>query len=100
MQEVDSAPAMQESGAESPPTPLEEGYLITLKVSSDGYTVDGPDPLPAQSQEEEQSETPDEQVLPDITSAVKAVLSILKSHPIGQDEQTGFKSATSAMGQE
>ena len=74
--------------------------MISIKVNQDGFTVDGPDPLPAQSQEEEQSETPDEQVLPDITSAVKAVLAILKEHPIGQDEQTGFKSATSAMGQE
>ncbi len=94
MQNPDQDQAMQEEGQESPPSSPESGYAITVLVSPSGFSIRGPEPLPASPSEPTDEEEP---VYPDITAALKQILAIVKEHPIGQDEQAGFKSATSTM---
>lgn len=97
MQNQDQSADMQETDSESPPTPSEEGYMISIHVTNQGYEVYGPDPLPAEPQGEEDKES---QPLPDLTTAIKRVLAIVKENPVSQDEQTNFNSATAGMGEE
>jgi hypothetical protein len=75
---------MQETDSNAPPAPSEEGYSITILVLPTGFSVTGPEPLPA-TPSQSQPET-----VPDITSAMKEVLAIIKENPTNQDEQAHF----------
>jgi hypothetical protein len=95
MQDASQDANVQETDSESPAPSSEEGYSISIHVTTQGYEVHGPDPLPAEPQGEQGEES---EQLPDLTTAIKHVLAIVKENPIAQDEQEGFKSATQDMG--
>lgn len=77
---------------------LTEGYCIKIEVLPDGFTVS--DPLPLETKSEESVEldesTEDEysdeagDVLPDLTSMLKAVMSVVNDNPLQESEQAGF----------
>lgn len=71
----------------------QEGYEIHICVTSQGFAVEGPEPLSAAPQGE--SEPKD--YLPDLTTAIKHVLAIVKENPITEDAnaqmEAGYKSA-------
>jgi hypothetical protein len=73
---------------ETPPTPTtEEGYRLHFDVTAEGYEVSDPQPLPPSSPGEEQGEgQPD----PDLASALKHVVAIVKANPRGEGEQEQF----------
>jgi hypothetical protein len=85
MQNADQPDDMQETDSNAPPTPSEEGYSITIEVTPSGFSVSGPHPIPPHSEADEE-----ETELPDITSAIKEVLAIVKENPANQDEQAHF----------
>ena len=73
-------------GPESPATSKEGGYSILFTVTPNGFTVDGPrdlEPAP-------QGETEEENPIPDLTEALKHVISIVKDNPIHGDVQKAF----------
>ena len=77
-------PAMGEMGSESAPTPSQEGYEICIYVTPEGYRVEGPLPLEAELQGEEEVE-PQSETLPDLMEALKHVIAITKENPLGDD---------------
>ena len=79
----------QETDLESPPTDLQEGYQILLTVTRDGFSVSEPTPLPPAPQSPDTA-TSDEDMVPDLTSAIKHLLAVVKAHPVGEDEQAQF----------
>jgi hypothetical protein len=64
---------------------LSSGYQVMLYVHGDGsYAVGEPEPL---TDEHEQSEM---ESVPDLATALKHVIAVVKQHPIGPSEQEGF----------
>ena len=78
------SPDMAETGSESAPTPSQEGYEICIYVTPEGYRVEGPLPLEAEPQGEEDAE-PQSETLPDLMEALKHVIAITKENPLGED---------------
>lgn len=78
------SPDMAETGEESAPTPSQEGYEICLYVTPEGFRVEGPLPLEAEPQGGAESESESE-MLPDLTEALKHIISITKENPLGED---------------
>jgi len=72
---------------------LSSGYCIEIYVTLDGYRIEGPQAI---DPDEEPMDTSSEEVVPTITEALKHVLSILKTHPIDQGEQTQMDAGYSA----
>lgn len=83
----------QQTPSDSVPPPSEDGYRIYLDVLPDGFHVSDPQPLPAAPQGEQ--ETQDD--IPDLTTAIKHLLAVVKANPIGQDAneqmKAGYESA-------
>ena len=79
----------QEPDLESPPTDLQEGYQILFTVTRDGFSVSEPMPLPPAPQSSDTA-TSDEDMVPDLTSAIKQLLAVVREHPVGEDEQASF----------
>lgn len=79
----------QETDLESPPTDLQEGYQILFTVTRDGFSVSEPMPLPAVPQSPDTA-TSDEDMVSDLTSAIKHLLAVVKAHPVGEDEHASF----------
>ena len=66
---------------------LSQGYCVELYVNADGtYGVGEPEPL-AEEQAEGEA-TPE--AIPDLTAALKKLLNVVKSNPIGTDGQAQF----------
>jgi hypothetical protein len=89
-QESESSPESSSTG-EGEEGNISQGYLITLTVTPDGYSVSDPEPLPAapSDQSEEQGES-DEETVPDLTTAIKHILAVVKANPLGESEQEQF----------
>jgi len=85
---ADMQDASQQTPSEEPPTPSQEGYEITIRVTPQGLTVDGPEPL-AQESEPDEQETGE--TLPDITTALKHVVAIYQENPISDDAHAQLK---------
>ena len=91
---------MMENPSESVNPPSQEtdytqGYEIRITVKPDGFTVDGPLPLPqsAGSESEEGEEEDDE--IPDLPTALKHVIAITKEHPLDTDLNGHFEAGYS-----
>src|SRR4029077_11074407 len=70
------------------PAPVGEGYQIIIQVTADGFTVEGPEPLepkPSDEGQEPTAESEPAEQLPDIATALKHVIAIVKENPIGED---------------
>lgn len=77
-------PVAPEMGPESAPIPSQEGYEICLYVTPEGYRVEGPLPLEAEPQGDEEAE-PQGEILPDLMEALKHIIAITKENPLGED---------------
>ena len=86
-------PEMDSTNAAAISQDLSSGYCVEIYVTSEGYRVKGPTPI---EPDEEPMDTRSEDVVPTITDALKHVLSILKTHPIDQGEQTQLEAGYSA----
>lgn len=78
-------------------TDLSEGYCIQVCVYHDGYTVSDPEPLPesesADSESGEQSAPEsEEEKIPDLATALKHVMKVIKDNPVSGGEQDAFDS--------
>ena len=86
----DQMNAEDESGTENAlPPPSQEGYRICIDVTSEGYAVSQTE-LPPEPQGGEDEEA-EEETLPDLTTAIKHVLAIIRDHPLQEDAQAQFK---------
>ena len=69
--------AMQESDREtpvnSPPPPSQEGYTISVQVSPEGFLIDG-------------------ESAPDLTTALKHIIAIVRAHPLTGNAHDELKS--------
>lgn len=72
---------------ESPAPSTEEGYSILFTVTPDGFRVSDPQPLPPEPQTKDQ----EDDYIPDLTKALKTLLSIVKEHPVTQDVHEAFQ---------
>ena len=64
---------------------LSKGYSITFTVHGDGsYSIGEPSPI-ADEEAPEDGDT-----IPDLTQALKRLLNLIKSNPIGEDAQSQF----------
>lgn len=66
----------------------EAGYCICLCAHADGsFTVSGPEPL---SDEQKEGE-PEGQAFPDLATALKSLVQMVKANPVTQDGEAQFK---------
>jgi len=63
--------------------PKGQGYLICISVYPDGFTVEGPKPLPQEVDEEAER-------VPQLADALKHVVAITKENPVLTDEDLQF----------
>lgn len=78
-----------------------QGYRIAFDVLPDGFRVSDPSPIPAGP--EAGAELSDAigpgDVVPDLTTAIKHVLAVVKGNPVNADEQEAFAASVgSPMG--
>jgi hypothetical protein len=66
-----------------------EGYCIKIEVLPGGFTVS--DPLPIESKDEQYTDS-DEDMIPDLTSMLKNVMSVIQENPVSGGEKEAFES--------
>lgn len=91
---------MMENPSESviPPsqdTDYAQGYEIRIRVKPDGFTVDGPLPLPQSAGNESEESEDEEGGIPDLPTALKHVIAITKEHPLDTDLNGHFEAGYS-----
>lgn len=100
MQSEDMAQSAQEPA--HPPSEerdITHGYQIVIAVTPEGYRVSDAEPLAAspmmpKAQSEDASESED--TIPDLTTALRHVMAVVKANPIGDDAQSQFEAGYSA----
>lgn len=90
-----AAPISQETSEEPNSNSLQEGYCIEITVTTDGYRVSGPEPLPEESGEE-QSEPETGESFPTLANALKHVVLLVKENPVGADENAMMEAGHAA----
>lgn len=77
---------------------ISQGYCVRFEVTPNGFSVSEPEPLSAPSEYSEGQEA-DESApapVPDLTTAIKELLHVVKAHPLGNnpvaDLQAGYGS--------
>lgn len=91
---------MSPESANTPSQDYSQGYMICVNVSPTGFTVEGPLPLAPEPQTEDLNHEQDheeiDEEVPNVASALKHVLAIIKDHPLGEDAeaqmQAGYES--------
>ena len=68
-----------------------QGYMITVTVSPNGFHVEGPQPWDKPQGEYEEMEE-----LPDMASALKHVMAIVKENPVGNDAEAQMQAGYEA----
>jgi len=63
--------------------PKGQGYRIEISVYPDGFTVEGPKPLPQEVDDEAER-------VPELADALKHVVAITKDNPLGDNEAAQF----------
>jgi hypothetical protein len=74
-----------------------EGYCIKIEVLPGGFTVS--DPLPIESKDEQYTDS-DEETIPDLTSMLKNVMSVIQENPVSGGEKEAFESVDAAPAKE
>jgi hypothetical protein len=74
-----------------------EGYCIKIEVLPGGFTVS--DPLPIESKDEQYTDS-DEDVIPDLTSMLKNVMSVIQENPVSGGEKEAFESVDAEQAKE
>ena len=74
-------------------SPKGEGYSIRIDVLPSGYRVSDPEPLPAEPSDatsETEAGEPSEayEVVPDLATAIKHVLAVIKAHPLDESPES------------
>lgn len=107
MQEPSVSPDISQAAEKTPPT-ISQGYCIKLYVKPDGsFSVGDPEPTEQESSDTNASAEPDEaqepheaksgseadeyESLPDLATALKHIMAVVKEHPIEQNPETSFE---------
>jgi len=86
---------MQDSAAptsQEPTQDLSKGYCVELEVRPGGFTISDPQPLDDEA--DEPTDTDNE--VPTLADAMKHIMMIVKSNPVGADEQAQMSAGYSA----
>lgn len=76
------------------PSDLTKGYCVKLHVYGDGsFGVGEPEPM---DDEAESNDDGDDAHIPDLTAALKRLLNVVKTNPIGDDEEAQFDAGYAA----
>ena len=98
MQNADATDSMQSNSEQD----LSEGYCIQVCVYKNGFTVSDPEPLPesdtGEDAESSSSSESDEDRIPDLATALKHVMKVVKDNPVTGGEQDAFDSVDSDSG--
>ena len=81
---------MTESASPMGQEGFSQGYHLGIDVLPDGFRVSDPEPLHAAPNPDEQESEPE--LVPDLTTALKHVVAVVKAHPIAPSEQDSFQS--------
>ena len=73
-------------------TNLSEGYCIKIEVLPGGFTVSDPLPIESKEADSEQYTDSDEETIPDLTSMLKNVMSVIQENPVSGGEKEAFES--------
>ena len=76
----------------NPDTNLSEGYCIKIEVLPGGFTVSDPLPIESKEADSEQYTDSDEETIPDLTSMLKNVMSVIQENPVSGGEKEAFES--------
>ena len=82
-----AAPTSQE-----PTQDISKGYCVELEVRPGGFTVSDPQPL----DEDADESTDTDNDVPTLADAMKHIMMIVKSNPVGADEQAHMSAGYSA----
>jgi hypothetical protein len=77
---------------------LSQGFEICIYVSPTGFRVEGPLPMEPEPQTES-PEMEDETDVPDVATALKHVLAIIKENPLGNDAESQMQAGYEAKNQ-
>ena len=88
----DSAVATSQEASQEPTQDLSKGYCVELEVRPGGFTVSDPQPLDDDA--DESADTDNE--VPTLADAMKHIMMIVKSNPVGADEQAHMSAGYSA----
>lgn len=88
----DSAAATSQEPTQEASQDLSKGYCLELEVRPGGFTVSDPQPL---DDEGDESADTDNDV-PTLADAMKHIMSIVKSNPVGADEQAHMSAGYNA----
>ena len=92
MPQTDMQEESQGAAQNSPPS-LSDGYLIQIAVHTNGFTIEGPLPLPAEPSDADREQAEDVSTL---TDALKHVLAIVKENPLTNDANEQMKAGFTA----
>ena len=73
-----------------------EGYCIKIEVLPGGFTVSDPLPIESKEADSEQYTDSDEETIPDLTSMLKNVMSVIQDNPVSGGEREAFDSVDAA----
>lgn len=76
----------------NPDTNPSEGYCIKIEVLPGGFTVSDPLPIESKEADSEQYTDSDEETIPDLTSMLKNVMSVIQENPVSGGEKEAFES--------
>ena len=81
--------AMPQQDEQTPPD-MSNGYCVKFYVYGDGsYGVGDPQPI-EEGDEESQDKADDDNHIPDLTRSLKMLLNVVKSNPVGSDDEAAF----------
>ncbi len=80
---------------------LSQGFEICIYVSPTGFRVEGPLPMEPEPQtaRPEMDEMESDEDVPDVATALKHVLAIIKENPLGNDAESQMQAGYEAKNQ-
>jgi len=77
---------------------LSQGYYVEFYVHGDGtYAVGEPHPISEEKDEEGREQEQEPESIPDLTAALKTLLNVVKTNPIGASDQESFDAGYQAQ---